>query len=100
MPPGANDELLKKMWPAAEAFIEKVQPEFIILHAGADSLAGDPITQMQYSKDAHRFITKRLKALANRFCDGRMIALGGGGYNLDNLANAWSAVVAALTAQP
>jgi acetoin utilization protein AcuC len=86
------------MWPSAEAFIEKAQPEFIILQAGADSLNGDPITQMQYSEAAHGYVTKRLKLLANRLCDGRLIALGGGGYDLNNLAKAWTAVVAALLA--
>lgn len=96
MPVGANDELLMKLWPAAEAFIEKARPEFILLQAGADSLGGDPITQMQYSAATHGYVTKRLKALANRLCDGRLIALGGGGYDLTNLARAWSAVVTAL----
>jgi len=66
------------------------------LQAGADSLDGDPITQMQYTAAAHAFVTKRLKVLANRVCDGRLITLGGGGYNLDNLASAWTAVIAAL----
>ncbi|MDT8405459.1 acetoin utilization protein AcuC [Sulfuriflexus sp.] len=96
MPPGATDDLLMHMWPATEAFIEKARPEFIILQAGADSLDGDPITQMQYSEATHAFVTKRLKVLANRVCDGRLIALGGGGYDLNNLARAWTAVVAAL----
>jgi len=96
MPPGANDELLMALWPSAEEFIEKAQPEFIILHAGADSLKDDPITQMQYSEAAHSYVTKRLKKLANKICNGRLIALGGGGYNLNNLAKAWTAVVAVL----
>ncbi|WP_126456787.1 acetoin utilization protein AcuC [Sulfuriflexus mobilis] len=96
MPAGANDALLMELWPAAEAFIEKAQPEFIILQAGADSLRGDPITQMQYSEAAHDHVTKRLKALANRLCQGRLLALGGGGYDLHNLARAWTAVVVAL----
>jgi len=96
MPPGANDELLMRMWPAAEAFITKAQPEFIILQAGADSLDGDPITQMQYTESVHGFVTTRLKALAKTHCDGRLIALGGGGYDLNNLSMAWSAVVKAL----
>ena len=96
MPPGANDELLMTLWPSAEEFIEKSKPEFIILQAGADSLNGDPITQMQYSEAAHGFVTKRLKILANKLCNGRLIALGGGGYDLNNLAKAWTAVVAAL----
>jgi acetoin utilization deacetylase AcuC-like enzyme len=31
---------------------------------------------------------------------GRLIALGGGGYNLANIANAWTEVVKSLIAKP
>jgi acetoin utilization protein AcuC len=37
-----------------------------------------------------------LKLLAEDTCQGRLLALGGGGYNRNNLAEAWTAVVAAL----
>lgn len=96
MPPGADDDLFMQLWPAAEAFIEKAQPEFILFHAGADSLMGDPITQMQYTEATHKFVASRLKRLAEKMCEGRLLAMGGGGYDLDNLARAWTAVVEGL----
>ncbi|HHH43437.1 MAG TPA: acetoin utilization protein AcuC [Gammaproteobacteria bacterium] len=96
MPPGAGDELFFRAWEAAESFLERAQPEFILLQCGADSLDGDPITHLEYSAEAHRHAATRLKRLAGRHCDGRLLALGGGGYNRDNLARAWTAVVAAL----
>jgi acetoin utilization protein AcuC len=96
MPPGANDALFREFWPAAEAFIDRARPEFILLQCGADSLAGDPITQMQYSEATHAYVAQRLQAVAEKHCEGRLLAMGGGGYNLDNLANAWCAVVSAL----
>jgi len=34
--------------------------------------------------------------LAERHCRGRLLAMGGGGYNRQNLALAWSAVLEAL----
>ncbi|MGD8743914.1 MAG: hypothetical protein PVH46_10870 [Granulosicoccaceae bacterium] len=37
-----------------------------------------------------------MQAVAEKHCEGRLLAMGGGGYNLDNLANAWCAVVSAL----
>jgi acetoin utilization protein AcuC len=97
MPPGSNDALFRKFWPSAEAFIDKGQPEFILLQCGADSLAGDPITQMQYSEATHGYVAQRLRMLAEKHCAGRLLAMGGGGYQLNNLAKAWCAVVAALT---
>ena len=96
MPPGTGDRSFFETWEHVEAFIDKAQPEFIIIQCGADSLAGDPITHMAYSSEAHRHATARLCHLADRHCHGRLLALGGGGYSLKNLANAWCAVVEAM----
>jgi acetoin utilization protein AcuC len=96
MPPGADDELFMQKWPAAEKFIERARPEFILLQCGADSIKGDPITHMQYTIATHAFVTQRLKAIADRLCSGRLLAMGGGGYDLDNIARAWCTVVSSL----
>ncbi|UCE75877.1 MAG: acetoin utilization protein AcuC, partial [Gammaproteobacteria bacterium] len=96
MPPQAGDETFLKIWESVERFIDQAKPEFVLLQCGADSLAGDPITHLRYSEAAHRHAAQRLKMLADRHCQGRLLALGGGGYNRPNLARAWTAVVEAL----
>jgi acetoin utilization protein AcuC len=96
MPPGAGDSLFFKAWAQVERFVEKGSPQFILLQAGADSLAGDPITHLGYSSAAHRHAATRLCELAKIHCDGRLLALGGGGYNLENLAEGWCSVVEAM----
>jgi acetoin utilization protein AcuC len=96
MPPQATDRMFFDVWDFVEDFIDKAEPEFILFQCGADSLAGDPITHMAYSSEAHRHATTRLCALANRHCRGRLLALGGGGYNLRNIADAWCMVVKAM----
>jgi acetoin utilization protein AcuC len=93
MPPSADDGIFFEVWEFVEAFIDRARPEFILFQCGADSVAGDPITHMAYSSEAHRHATARLCRLADRHCQGRLLALGGGGYNLTSLANAWCAVV-------
>ncbi len=97
MPPNANDKLFFKMWPQVESFLEKHKPEFILFQCGADSIKGDPITDLQYSEKAHAHATKRLCEIAKRHCDGKVLAMGGGGYNHDNIAKTWTAVVNALS---
>ena len=96
LPPDADDALFFKVWESAEAFVDKARPGFIILQCGADSLGGDPITHLDFTSAAHRHAAQRLRALAERHCDGRLLALGGGGYNRTNLAAAWTSVVEAL----
>ncbi len=92
----AGDEAFFAAWDRAEAFVDAHAPEFILLQCGADSIAGDPITHLQYTPAAHAHAARRLCALADRHCQGRLLALGGGGYNRDNLARAWTAVLAEL----
>ena len=93
MPMYANDELFLKMWGTVESFLRKAQPEFILLQCGADSINGDPITHMQYTEKSHAHAAARLCVLADELCDGRLVAMGGGGYNLENIAKGWTAVV-------
>ncbi len=96
MPPMADDDRFFTAWQRVEEFIDAQQPEFFLLQCGADSIAGDPITHLRYSPAAHRHATQRLLVLARRHARGRLLAMGGGGYNRDNLARAWTAVVDAL----
>lgn len=96
MPPGASNELFMKLWPRAEEFIRKSSPEFVLIQCGADSINGDPITHMAYSESVHEYAVSRICDIANEFCDGRVVAMGGGGYNLDNIAKTWTAVVSAM----
>ncbi len=100
MPPGADDAQFLREWPRVEALLLAARPEFIMLQCGADSLAGDPITHLAYSAAAHANAAARLCLVANDFCNGRLLALGGGGYNLDNIAAAWTAVVRGLLESP
>ena len=96
MPPNADDTVFFKMWPQVEKFLEKNQPEFILFQCGADSIKDDPITHLAYSKKAHAYAAKRLTEMAEKYCGGKVLAMGGGGYNPDNIAKTWTAVVNAL----
>ena len=96
--PGAGDNEFRSAWERVEVYLADFRPEFIVFQCGADSLAGDPITHLQLSPAAHGYAAARLCALADRFSDGRLLALGGGGYNRRNVALGWTAVVEAFVA--
>ncbi len=96
VPPYADDSVFQSVWPQVEAYLQKYEPEFILLQCGADSIEGDPITNMAFSPASHAYATTRLCALADQYCDGKILAMGGGGYNHDNIARAWTAVVDAM----
>ena len=96
MPPSANDEQFAAAWKRVDAFLTEQRPEFILLQAGADSIHGDPITHMEFTASAHAMAAQSLARIADELCDGRLVATGGGGYNRDNLAAAWTGVVKEL----
>jgi acetoin utilization protein AcuC len=99
MPLYANDELFLKVWPQVETFLREAKPQFILFQSGADSLLGDPITHLHYTSQAHGYAAARLCQLADELCEGRLVVMGGGGYNLNNLVHAWCAVVRSLVEQ-
>ena len=96
LPPQAGDDTFFQVWDSVERFVDDARPQFILLQCGADSLDGDPITHLRLTAAAHWHAAASLKKLADRHCQGHLVALGGGGYNRANLARAWTAVVAAL----
>lgn len=96
LPPYSGDEEALEKWGEATAWLETLTPELIILQCGADGLSGDPLTHLRYSTRLHREISGWLHGFSHRVCDARMIALGGGGYNIGNVASAWCAVIATL----
>ncbi|HTX04961.1 MAG TPA: acetoin utilization protein AcuC [Steroidobacteraceae bacterium] len=98
LPPGADDELFADLWPQVIGHLERFEPEFIILQCGADSIEGDPLTHLRLTPGAHARAASELASLADRLGHGRVLALGGGGYDRANLASAWNAVVERLAA--
>jgi acetoin utilization protein AcuC len=96
--PGAGDAEFLAAWARVEAYLLAAQPEFVILQCGADSLADDPITHLRFTEEAHAHAAGRLVALTRDLCDGRLLGVGGGGYNRRNIARAWTRVVEAFAA--
>ncbi|MEE8132793.1 MAG: acetoin utilization protein AcuC [Nitrososphaerales archaeon] len=97
MKPFANDYDFMKEFKRAEEFLDDAKPELFILQCGGDSMKGDPLTHLNFSANVHRHATNILHELAHRHCNGRMIALGGGGYNRNNIAVAWTEVVKVMS---
>ncbi len=94
--PGAGDEAFFAAWEVGMAHLRRLKPQFLLLQAGADGLAGDPLADLRLTPAVHARVARDLRKLADELCDGRLMAFGGGGYDLGNVAAAWSAVLEAL----
>jgi acetoin utilization protein AcuC len=96
LPPGASDAQYQAAWTRVEEYLLENEPEFILFQCGADSLEGDPITHLCLSENAHAHAATRLCAIADELGHGRVVGMGGGGYNRRNIARAWTRVVQAF----
>jgi acetoin utilization protein AcuC len=96
LPPGAGDEEFFAAWELGMAHLRRFKPEFLILQAGADGLAGDPLADLRLTAAVHARVARDLRRLADDLCGGRLMAFGGGGYALSNVAAAWTAVLGEL----
>jgi acetoin utilization protein AcuC len=91
--PGAGDAEFHRAWDQVEAYLKAGRPEFILFQCGADSIAGDPITHLRFTPAAHAHAAKRLCAIAEDLGHGRVVGMGGGGYNRTNIAHGWNGVL-------
>jgi len=74
----------EKLLPVAHRF----KPDLILISAGFDSRQDDLLGCFDISDEGYRHITKMVMQLAEHYCDGRLISVLEGGYNLDGLASA------------
>jgi acetoin utilization deacetylase AcuC-like enzyme len=97
LPPGAGSDQFRSAWEAH--ILPKVQdfaPELIIVSAGFDSHAADPLAQMMLHEDDFAWVTRKICDLADDICEGRVVSSLEGGYDLDALAASTAAHVKVL----
>ncbi len=97
LPPSSGDDTFFQGFERVLNFIEASEPEIIFLQCGADGLRGDPLTHLNYSSEAHAYASRKLHDLSHRICGGKILAMGGGGYNAKNVRDAWMEVVQELS---
>jgi len=100
MPPGSVDDDYRR------AFDEKIlprleeyRPQALLISAGFDAMAEDPLAAVELTEHAFDWMTRRLAELAERHCDGRILSVLEGGYDLAALGRSAVAHVAALAAE-
>lgn len=81
--------------PAAAKF----QPDLILISAGFDSRIGDPLGQFTLSDNDFADLTTLMAEIAAQYCDGRLVSVLEGGYNLEGLARAAEAHARTLLGQ-
>ncbi|MDB0067467.1 histone deacetylase family protein [Candidatus Pelagibacter sp.] len=82
LPAGTTSEEYLNAYEFVLKKIKEFKPEFILLSAGFDAHKDDPLAQLRLeSKDFYN-ITKRTLELSKQYCDGKVVSILEGGYDL------------------
>ena len=97
MPPYASDQsFIYAFDQIVTPALERFRPEFIMLVGGVDSHGGDPLSEMNYSAASYLHAVRRLREMAARFCEDRLVVWGAGGYDPATCALRWTQMAAIL----
>ena len=76
--------------------LESFRPELLIISAGFDAHADDPLANLNLVEEDYAWITHKLCDVAEKYCNGRLVSSLEGGYNLEALAASVAAHVNVL----
>ena len=80
-----NNEVFFNSFDKVISKLKDFKPEFILLSSGFDAHTNDPLAQINLSSKDFYEITKRILMVANEICDGKVVSILEGGYNLNAL---------------
>ncbi len=85
-------EIERDCLPALRAFA----PDLIVISAGFDAHRDDMLGGLSFLEPDFEWVTKELKAVAGEYCNGRMVSMLEGGYDLAALGRSAAVHVKAL----
>ena len=94
---GSGSELFRRgIEKAVLPALEKFEPDLIIISAGFDGHARDPLANILLEEDDFEWITANLVNIAGEYCNGRIVSSLEGGYDLAALSSSVTAHLSAL----
>lgn len=86
LPPSSDDELFVYAFnELVPPLIEKFRPDVVVSQLGVDSFCSDPLTHLNYTNNGFCEVVRKTKEISPLW-----VALGGGGYDVANVAKAWT----------
>ncbi len=68
--------------------LEIQQPDFLIISAGFDAHKDDPLANINLTNEDFVILTKKLKIIADKYCNGKILSMLEGGYDISALEKA------------
>ena len=96
LPAGTNSREYLNAFEHALRKLKEFKPEFILISAGFDAHEDDPLAQIKLKTEDFYIITKRILESSKKFCNGKVVSILEGGYDLQALKNSSKRHVDAL----
>ena len=96
LPAGTNSEEYLNAFEYALKRLKEFKPEFILISAGFDGHAADPLAQLKLDTNDYYEITKRILESSKKFSSGKVVSILEGGYDLKALKDSAKRHVDAL----
>ena len=96
LPAGTGSEEYLNAFEYALKKLEDFRPEFILISAGFDAHEADPLAQFKLKTEDYYLITKRILDISKKFCNGNVVSILEGGYDLKALQESTQRHVDAL----
>ena len=93
---GTTSEVYLNAYENVLTKIKQFKPEFLLFSAGFDAHIDDPLAQMRLCTEDFYKITKRTLEYSKSFCNGRVVSILEGGYDLKALQSSTQRHVDAL----
>lgn len=95
--PGTRDALwLRGFHAVVPGALAAFRPQIVVSQCGVDTHREDPLADLELSVDGQRAAFLAMRDLADRYAEGRWLAIGGGGYGLIRVVpRAWTHLLAA-----
>ena len=101
LPAGTGDDGYRLAFAhVVEPVLRRFQPEFLLLSAGQDAAASDPLGRMSVTTEGFRALAASAVGLAGVLCGGRLVAFQEGGYSVDHMPLCTLAILEALADLP
>ena len=96
---GHGDAEYSQVWDEVGREVKKFAPELILVSAGFDAHARDPLGGMNLSAQGYANMMRSTLAWANEVCDGRVVCVLEGGYDLKGLSESVEMVIRVLSGE-
>jgi len=101
MPMYAGDqEYLQAFEEIVPPLFEWFRPSVVVAQLGVDAHYSDPLTSLNLTLTGYTEMVRQIVSLAGKYADNRLLALGGGGYNLGVVPVAWASVLQLMRDEP